>query len=77
MLQFFLPLVNSLNKQDTTNVVSYTHEANTATNILHITVRFNFTFVVLLMGTRGSFPGVKRPGREADHSPSSSAEVKE
>jgi hypothetical protein len=29
------------------------------------------------MGTRGSFPGVKQPGREADHSPPSSAEVKE
>jgi hypothetical protein len=29
------------------------------------------------MGTRGSFPGVKRPGREADHSPPSSAGVKE
>jgi hypothetical protein len=29
------------------------------------------------MGTRCSFPGVKRPGREADHSPPSSAEVKE
>jgi hypothetical protein len=28
------------------------------------------------MGTRGSFPGVKRPGREADHSPLSSAEIK-
>jgi hypothetical protein len=28
------------------------------------------------MGTRGSFPGVKRPGREADHSPPYSAEVK-
>jgi hypothetical protein len=28
------------------------------------------------MGTRGSFPGVKRPGREADHSPPASAEVK-
>jgi hypothetical protein len=28
-------------------------------------------------GTRGLFPGVKRPGREADHSPPSSAEVKE
>jgi hypothetical protein len=28
------------------------------------------------MGTRGSFPGVKRPGREADHSPPCSAEVK-
>ena len=25
----------------------------------------------------GSFPGVKRPGRDADHPPSSSAEVKE
>jgi hypothetical protein len=29
------------------------------------------------MGTRCSFPGVKWPGREADHSPPSSAEVKE
>jgi hypothetical protein len=29
-----------------------------------------------LMGTRGSSPGVKRPGRETDYSPPSSAEVK-
>jgi hypothetical protein len=29
------------------------------------------------MDTRGSFPEVKRPGCEADHSPPSSAEVKE
>jgi hypothetical protein len=29
------------------------------------------------LGTRGSFHGVKRPGREADHSPPSSTEVKE
>jgi hypothetical protein len=29
------------------------------------------------IGTRDSFPGVKRPGREADHSPQSSAEAKE
>jgi hypothetical protein len=29
------------------------------------------------MGARGSFLGVKQPGREADHSPPSSAEVKE
>jgi hypothetical protein len=29
------------------------------------------------MGTKGSFPGLKRPEREADHSPPSSAEVKE
>jgi hypothetical protein len=28
------------------------------------------------MGTGGSFPGAKRPGREADHSPPTSAEVK-
>jgi hypothetical protein len=27
------------------------------------------------MGTGGSFPGVKRQGREADHSPPTSAEV--
>jgi len=30
-----------------------------------------------IMGTRGSFSGVKRLGREADHSLPSSAEVKE
>jgi hypothetical protein len=28
-----------------------------------------------LMGTAGSFPAVKRPGREADNSPPSSAEI--
>jgi hypothetical protein len=28
------------------------------------------------MGTVGSFPGVKRQGREADHSPPTNAEVK-
>jgi hypothetical protein len=28
------------------------------------------------MDTGGSFPGVKRPGREADHSTPASAEVK-
>jgi len=28
------------------------------------------------VGTRGSFLGVKRPGREADHSPPSNADVK-
>jgi hypothetical protein len=28
------------------------------------------------MGTGSSFPGVKRQGREADHSPPTSAEVK-
>jgi hypothetical protein len=28
------------------------------------------------MGTRGSFPEIKRPRRESDHSPPSSAEVK-
>jgi hypothetical protein len=28
------------------------------------------------MGTEGSFPGLKRQGREADHSPPTSAEVK-
>jgi hypothetical protein len=28
------------------------------------------------MGTGGSFPGVKRPGREAEHSPPTSTEVK-
>jgi hypothetical protein len=29
------------------------------------------------LGARGSFPGVKRLGREADHSPPFSADVKE
>jgi hypothetical protein len=29
------------------------------------------------VGTRGSSPGVQRAGREADHSPPSSADVKE
>jgi hypothetical protein len=29
------------------------------------------------VGTKGPLLGVKRPGREADHSPPSSAEVKE
>jgi hypothetical protein len=29
------------------------------------------------VGTRGPFPGVRRPGREADRSPPCSAEVKE
>jgi hypothetical protein len=28
------------------------------------------------MGTGSPFPGVKRPGREADHSPPTSVEVK-
>jgi len=28
------------------------------------------------MGTGASFPGIKRPGRKADHSPASTAEVK-
>jgi hypothetical protein len=28
------------------------------------------------MGNGGSFPGIKRPGREADHSPTTSTEVK-
>jgi hypothetical protein len=28
------------------------------------------------MGIRGSFLGIKQPGRESDHSPPSSAEVK-
>jgi hypothetical protein len=28
------------------------------------------------MGTRGSFPGVKRPDHDVDHSSPSSAEVK-
>jgi hypothetical protein len=29
------------------------------------------------MGTRGPFPGIKQPGHDTDHSPPSSAEVKE
>jgi hypothetical protein len=34
-----------------------------------------YLFISCTMGT-GSFPGVKRPGRGADHPPPSSAEVK-
>jgi hypothetical protein len=34
------------------------------------------TQLPIKMGTGGSFPGVKRQGREADHSPPTSAEVK-
>jgi hypothetical protein len=41
---------------------------NTHFNIVHPT---SYT-----MGTGSSFPGVKQPGREADHSPPASAEVK-
>jgi hypothetical protein len=33
--------------------------------------------ILLPMGTGESFPWVKRPGREADHSPPTSADVKE
>jgi hypothetical protein len=33
--------------------------------------------ILLYNGYRVSFPGVKRPGRGVDHSPSSSTEVKE
>jgi hypothetical protein len=35
-----------------------------------------FKHISTRMGTGGSFPGVKRPGREADHSPRTTAEVK-
>jgi hypothetical protein len=53
---------------------------------LFLAFRTNFSISVLFynllrrasypMGTRDCFPGVKRPGREADHSPPYSAEVK-
>jgi hypothetical protein len=36
-------------------------------------VRHNF---YVKMGVRGSLPGVKQPGRKADHSPPTNAEVK-
>jgi hypothetical protein len=44
----------------------------------HYTTQKSFygTLHISLMGTRGFFLGVKRPGREADHSRPSSAEVK-
>jgi hypothetical protein len=35
-----------------------------------------FTQPPIKMGTGGSFPGVKRQGREADHSPPTSSAVK-
>ena len=31
--------------------------------------------ILLFYGKRGSFPGIKRPGREDEHSPPSSEEV--
>jgi hypothetical protein len=48
---------------------------------IHSQISFNITSfgahpASCRMGTGGSFPGVKRPRREADHSPPSSAEVK-
>jgi len=41
------------------------------------TLIIKITAASYLMGTRGSFTGIKRPGREADHSLPSSAKVKE
>jgi hypothetical protein len=46
----------------------------------HETKIFKTSTMLLLsysVGMGGSFPGVKQLGREADHSPPSSAEVKE
>jgi hypothetical protein len=37
----------------------------------------NLCVLHFVMGTRGFFPGVKRPGHEADHSSPSSTEVNE
>jgi hypothetical protein len=72
------------------SVVAYvTHGGTTEAKTEHRDDRISRTVVLKLsssasgahptsypMGTRGSFPGVKRPGREADHSPPSSAEFK-
>jgi hypothetical protein len=38
--------------------------------------RFRGPHSLLSSGYRGSFPGLKRQGREADHSPPTSAEIK-
>jgi hypothetical protein len=58
-------------------------EPNSAISILSLTRIRNQLRVIFVtdstsytMGTGSSFPGLKRPGREADHSPSTSAEVK-
>jgi hypothetical protein len=52
-----------------------TWEHNTRMN-LKINRVEGVDWINLTKGTGGSFPGVKRPGREADHSPPSIAEVK-
>jgi hypothetical protein len=46
-------------------------------SVLKLGMGHFFTIFSYPMGTRGFFPGIKQPGREADHSPPSSAEVKE
>jgi hypothetical protein len=45
-------------------------------SLLHVVQTGSGAHPAYLMGNGGSFPGVKRPGREADHSPPTSAEVK-
>jgi hypothetical protein len=48
------------------------------TNFIHVVETDSVTHPTsYTMGTGGSFLGVKRPGREADHSPRASAEVKQ
>jgi hypothetical protein len=63
----------------TRNVTRYLFEASPVYKIslLHVVQRGSGVHPTsYTMGTGGSFPGVKRPGREADHSPPTSAEVR-
>jgi hypothetical protein len=57
-------------------VTGYGLDACGVKNFLHIGQTDSGVHLTYPMGTTGSFPGVKRPGREPDHSPPASAEVK-
>jgi hypothetical protein len=60
------------------NVVAYRSQDNTIgiVTVYGLDVQTGSGTSSYLMGTRGFLPGVKQPVNEADHSPSSSAEVK-
>jgi hypothetical protein len=51
------------------------HQKQTQRDLLQVQISSGVHPASCTMGT-GSFPGVKRPGRDADHTPPSSAEVK-
>jgi hypothetical protein len=62
---------------DWTTVVRSPTEAEDFSSCLYVQTGSAARPASCKMGTRGPFPGSKaRPGRDADHSPPSSAEVK-